>query len=174
MERILVSACLLGHPVRWDGRGARFEDGRVARWHEEGRLVALCPEQAGGLGTPRPPAEIEAGVAAVDVIVGRGRVHGPAGEDLTAAFLRGAEEAVALAQARDCRLALLMDGSSSSGSRAVHDGRFAGVRIAGEGMTAALLRRAGIEVFAPARIDDLARRLAELKGRRGGAASGQG
>lgn len=154
MPRALISACLLGRAVRYDGGHKRLADPRIARWHRAGLLVPLCPEIAGGLPTPRPPAELTGpGAEALD---GRAQVRDAAGADVTAAFLAGAEAAVALARAHRITLALLIDGSPSCGATTIYDGSFTGRRIPGQGVTAAALSRAGVAVYTPAEIDDLA------------------
>ena len=89
MQKILVSRCLLGHRVRYDG-GAHGPFDQLQRWLDEGRVVALCPEVAGGLPTPRPPAEIRGGQGGA-VLDGRQPVLTIDGEDVTAAFVDGAE-----------------------------------------------------------------------------------
>lgn len=157
--RILVSACLLGAPVRYDGRGKPLLSPDLERWRAEGRVVAFCPEVAAGLPTPRLAAEIVGGAGA-DVIAGGARVLASDGSDVSAAFLAGAEAALRLAQAENCRFALLIDGSPSCGSDTLYDGTFSGRRVAGAGVTATVLRRAGIAVFAPAAIAALAAALA--------------
>ncbi len=86
MMKIVVSACLLGVPVRYDGRAQLLDWPVVAEWQRTGRLVPFCPEVAGGLPTPRPPAECQTD----------GRILTCAGDDVTAAFRRGAEAALAL------------------------------------------------------------------------------
>lgn len=154
--RILISACLLGQPVRYDGRGKPLVHPLIERWKGEGRLVSFCPELAGGMSVPRPPAEIEKGLSGEDVLAGRARVLEVTGGDVTAAFLAGAAKALAAAQGNGCTTALLIDGSPSCGSLSIYDGNFAGVRHAGNGVTAALLREHGIAVYAPAQIEDLA------------------
>lgn len=159
--RILVSACLLGQPVRYDGRGKPLGDDRLAAWQARGRIVALCPEVAGGLPTPRPPAEIEPGATAADVLEGRARILTRTGEDVTAPFLAGARIALDTARAQRCRFALLMDGSPSCGSLRVYSGHHDGSRRPGQGVTAALLTRHGIAVFAPSQIDALAARVTD-------------
>lgn len=159
MEKILVSGCLLGQPIRYDGTSKQDARGLLARWQAEGRLVATCPELAGGFPTPRPPAEIAGGRDGGDVLDGRARIVERGGRDVTAGYLAGAQAALALAQARGCRYAVLTDASPSCGSTRIYDGRFAGVARAGAGVTAALLRRHGIEVFAH---DDLERLAALL------------
>ena len=145
-DKLLVSACLLGSPVRYDGRDKKLASELLERWAAEGRLVAVCPELAGGLPVPRAPAEIQPD----------GRIADISGADVTAAFQEGARQALALAQAEGCRLALLTDGSPSCGSSFVYDGSFSATRVTGIGVTAALLERHGIRVFPPDRIAELA------------------
>ena len=157
MERILVSACLLGQPVRYDGRGKGVASDILARWRAEGRLVAICPELAGGFGVPRLPAEIAPGGTAKGVLAGHGVIRDSAGQDVTAGFLAGAHAAVALARAQGCRFALLTEGSPSCGVEQVHGGAFDGRMRAGEGVVTAALREAGLEVFPQTRIAELAR-----------------
>lgn len=153
--RILISACLLGQPVRYDGKGKPLAHPLIEQWKGEGRLVPLCPEMAGGMSVPRPPAEIENGLSGDDVLAHRARVLERTGGNVTAAFIAGAERALAFAKQNDCRAALLIDGSPSCGSQMIYDGGFSGRKIAGHGVTAALLRREGIKVFAPSQIEDL-------------------
>ena len=145
MQKILVSRCLLGHPVRYDG-GAHGPFDQLQRWQAEGRVVALCPEVAGGLPTPRPPAEIAGGQGAL-VLDGRLPVLTVAGEDVSAAFIAGAEQALALVRQHGIRIALLKARSPSCGNRENYDGSFSGIKVAGEGVTAAALRKAGLQVF---------------------------
>jgi uncharacterized protein YbbK (DUF523 family) len=158
MDRILISACLLGRPVRYDGSGKLLADPRLDRWLAEGRLVPICPELVGGLAVPRPSAEITGG-SGDDVLAGRARVVTATGEDVTAAFLAGAEAALDLARRNGCVHALLIDRSPSCGSLKIYDGTFSGRRIAGAGVTAALLAAHGIGVFADHEIDRLAKAL---------------
>ena len=161
MQKILVSRCLLGHRVRYDG-GAHGPFDQLQQWLDDGRVVALCPEVAGGLPTPRPPAEIRAGQGAA-VLEGRVPVLTIEGEDVTAAFLDGAEQALALVHEHDIRLALLKARSPSCGNLENYDGSFTGVRVPGEGVTAALLKRAGVKVFNEIQLDEAAAELARLE-----------
>lgn len=161
--RILISACLLGRPVRYDGGAKPLHHPAIEGWRAEGRLVAFCPEQAGGLPTPRPPAEIENGMTGEDVLAGRARVLEIGGGDVTQAFVAGAQKAVAHALEHGCRFALLIDGSPSCGSIFIHDGTFSGRRHPGEGVAAVLLRRAGIEVFTDRDVERLALRIEALE-----------
>jgi uncharacterized protein YbbK (DUF523 family) len=154
--KILISACLLGQPVRYDGKGKPLFHPLIEQWQAEGRLVSFCPELAGGMSVPRPPAEIENGMTGEDVLDGRARVLEVTGGDVTQAFLDGAEKALAFARKNACRHALLIDGSPSCGSIAIYDGGFAGRKHGGSGVTAALFRRNGFCVFAPSQIEALA------------------
>lgn len=157
--RILISACLMGQPVRYDGKGKMLQHALIDRWREEGRLVAFCPELAGGFSVPRPPAEIAAGASGTDILSGDAAVVEIGGRDVTAQFVEGARKALDLARAEGCDFALLIDGSPSCGSGFVYDGSFTGQRHPGNGVTAALLEQNGIEVFTPAAIEALAARL---------------
>ncbi|MDH0684112.1 DUF523 domain-containing protein [Achromobacter animicus] len=163
MHRVLISSCLLGNPVRYDGRGVPHGNAILARWREEGRVVAVCPEVAGGMPIPRPPAEIDPGENAASVLAGRARVVAVTGDDVTAPFVRGAHEALAAAQARGIRMAVLKEGSPSCGSSYVYDGHFAGRRQPGMGVTAQLLRGAGVHVFSEHQWAEAAAFLAELE-----------
>ncbi|BDU76457.1 DUF523 domain-containing protein [Mesoterricola sediminis] len=147
MKRVLVSSCLLGEPVRYDGGAFEPTHPVLARWLREGRVLPCCPEVAGGLPVPRPPAEIAGGADGGEVLAGRARILDPAGRDLTAPFLAGAAATLDLARAGGAVLAVLKEGSPSCGSAAIHDGAFSGVRVPGQGVAAARLRAAGIPVF---------------------------
>lgn len=162
MTAVLVSACLMGAPVRYDGKGKPLAAEAIELLSARCRLVPLCPELAGGFQVPRPPAEIEGGRTGDDVLDGRARVLELGGRDVTALFIAGAEAALSQARDQACRLALLIDGSPSCGSQAIYDGKFRGQKHAGNGVTTALLARHGIEVFTPSQIDVLLTRAGEL------------
>ncbi|PAU53950.1 purine-nucleoside phosphorylase [Pseudomonas sp. PIC25] len=162
MQKILVSRCLLGHRVRYDG-GAHGPFDLLERWQREGRVVALCPEVAGGLSTPRPPAEIPGGQGG-QVLDGERPVLTVDGEDVSAAFLDGARQALELVRAQGIRIAVLKARSPSCGNRENYDGSFSGVKVSGEGVTAALLRREGVQVFSEEELDAAAAALAALEG----------
>lgn len=147
MDKVLVSACLVGRPVRYDGRAKPVADTLLDRWRAEGRLVVHCPEVAGGLPVPRPPAEIEPGGTAADVLDGRARILTPGGDDVTAYFVAGARAALAFARDRGVTVAVLKESSPSCGLHEVYDGTFTGRRQAGRGVTAHLLAGHGIAVF---------------------------
>jgi uncharacterized protein YbbK (DUF523 family) len=160
MQKILVSRCLLGHRVRYDG-GASGPFDQLQRWIDEGRVVPLCPEVAGGLPTPRAAAEIPGGQGG-DVLDGQAAVITTEGEDVSAQFLSGAYQALELVQQHDIRIAVLKANSPSCGNLLTYDGTFSGVKITGEGVTAALLRRHGVRVFSELELAEAARSLAEL------------
>lgn len=160
-QNILVSMCVLGQPVRYNGSAKTAAHQALDQWRREGRLVPICPELSAGFGVPRPPAEIADGQSGQRVLAGVARIVDVNGADVTAPFIAGAQAALALARAHDCGFALLADGSPSCGSRFIYDGSFAGNRHAGAGVTAALLRQHGIEVFADTEIDALLERLAQ-------------
>lgn len=143
--KVLVSACLLGQPVRYDGRDSGHPD-LLRRWQAEGRVVPLCPEVAGGLPTPRPPAEIPGGQGG-SVLDGEAQVLTVLGEDVSEAFLKGADLALALVRRHCIGVAVLKSGSPSCGNLLTYDGSFSGTKVPGEGVTAALLRREGVKVF---------------------------
>lgn len=163
MEKIFVSSCLMGARVRYDGRDKAVGDQLLATWRAQGRLVTLCPEMAAGLPSPRPAVEIAPGATAEAVLSGRAGIYDKDGLDMTAELTQGADLAVELARAQGCRFALLADGSPSCGSSYVYSGNFDGQRHAGEGVVAARLRTAGIAVFAPDQLRDLARALEEAE-----------
>lgn len=131
---ILVSACLLGVPCRYDGRPQLNR--QVLSLLDHFTLIPVCPEQLGGLPTPRPSAE------RCDE-----RVLTESGDDVTEAFSRGAEETLRLCSLFGCRFAVLKSNSPSCGCGRVYDGTFSGKLVKGEGVSAALLRRNGVTVL---------------------------
>ncbi|MGF6569628.1 Uncharacterized conserved protein YbbK, DUF523 family [Paraburkholderia fungorum] len=166
MLKILVSACLAGHPVRYNGTAKSARNAWLASWRDEGRLVIVCPEVAAGFPTPRPPAEIQLRRSGTDVLDHQASIDDNTGADVTALFIAGARHALERAQAEGCRFALLADGSPSCGSTFIYDGGFSGTRHAAAGVTATLLQQHGIRVFADSQIADLAEAVAALESER--------
>ena len=160
MERILVSSCLLGERVRYDGGACPCRHPVLERWLAEGRVVPFCPELAAGLPVPRPAAEIAPGCGGERVLAGQGRVLDRFGNDLTEAFLDGARRALAAARAGGARVAVFKEGSPSCGVTRIYDGTFGSVQVPGLGVTAALLRAGGLLVFGE---DSLEQADAELR-----------
>ena len=163
MQQVLISSCLMGMPVRYDGGSKRCLHPVIARWQEEGRLLWLCPESEGGLPTPRLPAEISSGASGADVLRSHARVVDRDGNDVSAAFVRGAEAAVKAATAAGIRVAVLKEGSPSCGSAWIADGSFSGVRVTRDGVAAAALKAAGVQVFSENQLDEAAACLAEIE-----------
>ena len=146
MVRVLVSACLMGERVRYDGKKLHYNSSILKKWKDEGCVVPFCPEVAGNLPVPRPPAEIIKGTGA-DVIEENTGVFNINGQDVTESFIRGAEKALAVARKMQITIALLKDGSPSCGKTSIYDGSFSKVRRPGNGVTTALLKKNGISVF---------------------------
>jgi uncharacterized protein YbbK (DUF523 family) len=152
VHKVLVSACLLGVPVRYDGGHSKSGSAILARWVVEGRVIAACPEVLAGLPTPRQSAEIV-----------NARVVIREGVDLTSAFQLGSQIVATLASSQDVRAAVLKNGSPSCGSTFIYDGSFTGTTIPGEGITAALLRAHGVAVFSEDEIEAAEEYLASIE-----------
>ncbi|MBE6712626.1 MAG: DUF523 domain-containing protein [Ruminococcaceae bacterium] len=133
-EKLLISACLLGVPCRYDGRSKPCS--AVLALKERFELIPVCPEESGGLSTPRLPCEI----------VG-GRVTRCDGKDLTPYYEKGAKLALSLARENCCKIAVLKEKSPSCGSKWIYDGSFTKTLTIGMGITAKLLSQNGIKVF---------------------------
>jgi uncharacterized protein YbbK (DUF523 family) len=143
MEKILVSACLMGEPVRYDGKSQLQENELFKQWLAQQRFVMVCPEVAGGLSTPRDPAEIIARGDSVEKM----RVQTDSGEDVSQAFIAGAQLALKLCRQHNIKFALLSARSHSCGNEKIYDGQVHRQLIDGQGVTATLLTQHGIQVF---------------------------
>lgn len=140
---ILVSACLLGIDCKYNG--SNNEDIKVKEYLKDKEFVIACPEQLGGLSTPRNPSErVESGKDGV--INKEYKIISNKGKDVTKNFLKGARQTLKIAQIYNCKDALLKDGSPSCGSTYIYDGSFMGNKIPGEGVTTELLRKNNIKV----------------------------
>ena len=137
---VLVSACLLGKRCRYDGRSA--ETPELEAQLEGRKVVAVCPEELGELGTPRPPAKLVDGDGGA-VLDGQARVLTDAGDDVTKAFVSGAERVLEIARWECAEEAILKARSPSCGAGSVHGD---GGLVAGDGVTAAALKRIGVSV----------------------------
>jgi uncharacterized protein YbbK (DUF523 family) len=151
MSYILVSACLLGANVRYDGK-VKDPVKRLCSLYDEGKVIVCCPEVDGGLPVPRPPAEIVGGDG-YDVLEERSDILREDGTSVKAAFVAGAEHALSLCKDHDIKVAILKSKSPSCGSKEIYDGSFRGVLKEGVGVTTALLRRNGISVYDENEID---------------------
>jgi len=146
MTRILISACLLGDPVRYDGKSKALQNHQLAALVAQGRVVGFCPEVAGGLPVPRPAAEIQ-GADGAAVIAGQARIKTASQTDVTDYFISGAKQALDLCQQHGIRIAVLTESSPSCGCKQIYDGSFTRTAFQGAGVTTALLRQNGIVVF---------------------------
>ena len=140
--KILISACLLGLPCRYDGASKpQLWVEELARRHE---LIPMCPEQMGGLPTPRNPSERRGD-----------RVVMNDGRDVTAEYCRGAEETLRLGRLYGCTAAVLKERSPSCGCGRIYDGTFTGTLTDGDGVTAALLKAHGIPMYGESELEKL-------------------
>lgn len=140
--RLLVSGCLLGLCCRYDGASKAHPEVLCLKGKYE--LVPVCPEQLGGLPTPRPPAERQG-----DRVVAR------SGADVTEEYRRGAEEALRLCRLLNCDAAVLKERSPSCGCGMIYDGNFSGTLVPGDGVTAELLKEQGIPVYGESQLGEL-------------------
>ena len=145
-EKILVSACLLGTPCRYDGKSKPNPE--VQALEEQYELIPICPEVDGGLETPRLPCEVKGD-----------RIIREDGQDFTEPFSKGAKIALMTAQQNNCKAAVLKEKSPSCGKNFRYDGSFQGKLIEGSGFTASLLQENGILVFSENEIEELKRKL---------------
>lgn len=141
---LLVSACLVGFCTRLDGRARSFPG--VMSLASRFCLIPVCPEQLGGLATPRPGAEV-CGGAGAQVLGGAAKVVTTDGIDVTQAFVRGAAEVLAVARLTGAEAAVLKARSPSCGVGTTYDGTFSHTLQQGSGVTAALLESSGIVLF---------------------------
>ena len=146
--KVLVSACLLGVPCRYDGKS---KDVGLQDKYPQLTFVKVCPEVMGGLATPRRPAE--------QLLLrtenhNRGSVVTIDGEDVTREFTDGAKKALEVALENDCQVAILKARSPSCGSGLAYDGTFSGNLIPGDGILAALLKGNGITIFSEENLDE--------------------
>ena len=143
---ILVSACLLGSNVKYDGtnNADRIDERSLAQLKSLARLIPFCPEVSGGLSTPRIPCEVK-----------DAKVINRDGQDQTEFFMRGAELALKECVKNNCSIALLKEKSPSCGHGQIYDGTFSHTTISGSGITARLLSSNGIRIFGESEIQNL-------------------
>lgn len=150
ISQILISACLLGERVRYDGKDKNLTNTIISDWKNAGLLVPLCPEVSGGLPIPRPAAEIKANNPNLQVI-------NIENVDVTLSFVRGAEKALAICKVKNIVMAILTEGSPSCGSSLINSGNFNNTKISGEGVTTRLLRKNDITVFSHLQVEQAQR-----------------
>ncbi|NLK01161.1 MAG: DUF523 domain-containing protein [Clostridia bacterium] len=139
---ILISACLLGVNCKYNGKNNQMPLLRDLPKN----LIPICPEQLGGLTTPRPPAEITGGQGD-DVLSGEAKVLTKEGVDVTENYIRGAETSLYIAELFGAGKAVLKSKSPSCGHRCIYDGTFSGKLQKGDGVTASLLKKKGLQVY---------------------------
>ncbi len=148
---ILISACLLGVACRYDGESKPLPEETIRALTSKFHLIPVCPEQLGGLPTPRVPAEISG-----DTVLRRD------GEDVTAAYRRGAEEVLRLCRLFDCHYAILKERSPACGNGRIYDGTFTGTLTAGDGIAADLLKQNGVHIYGERQISLLLQLFSKL------------
>lgn len=153
-QNILISACLLGSPVRYNGTDLLIEHSLLKKWQQQGRLISICPEVAGGMSVPRAPAEIKSGNGK-NVLDGKSKVIDVDGNDVTKEFVRGALQALKTALDHDCVAAILTEHSPSCASNMIYDGSFSKKKILGVGVTTSLLEQNHIPVFNQEQLEEL-------------------
>ncbi len=155
MQKILISACLLGEKTRYDGRANTLDHPLIHKWRQQGRLILVCPESEGGLPTPRPVAEI-VGHGAAQVLSGEARVINLLQRDVSDFFLQGAQIALQRAEEYKIKAALFKEKSPSCGVRFIYNGCLNGTLVRGRGVTTVLLAQNNIQVFSDQEIPKLA------------------
>lgn len=145
MGKILISSCLIGLNTRFNGKNKK--DTNLAQYANRANVIFVCPEQLGGLPTPRPATEIEHGKTAKDVFEGNGKILTGDGEDQTALYLASAYKTLDLCINMNVIAAVLYSKSPSCGSQHKYDGTFTGNIVSGEGLVAYLLRQNNINVY---------------------------
>lgn len=146
MKKILISSCLAGERVRYDGKQIPIQSRFISRWRKDGRLVTVCPEVLGGLPIPRPAAQIVDG-SGEDVVHGVSKVVDVEGNNVTRSFTDGASQTLAIAREYKITVAVFKEKSPSCGVHQIYDGTFSSVLIPGSGVAVALLKAHGIQVF---------------------------
>lgn len=141
---ILVSACLLGIDCKYNG--SNNDNIKVKEYLKNKEFIIVCPEQLGGLTTPRDPSEIVK-FDNSEIMDKAYKVISNKNIDVTKNFIKGANETLKIAQIYNCKEAILKDGSPSCGSNFIYDGSFTCNKIKGEGLTAKLLRDNNIKVI---------------------------
>ena len=144
---IIVSACLLGENCKYSGGNNKSEN--VIKYLEDKEYILVCPEQLGGLSTPRNPSEIitYGNKDGNDVLSGCTKVLSNKGIDVTKNFIQGAEETLKIAKEPNAKTAILKAGSPSCGYKKIYDGTFLGNKIQGMGVTAAILNKENIALL---------------------------
>jgi uncharacterized protein YbbK (DUF523 family) len=158
MIKIMVSACLMGQKVRYNGSDLAINSPLFRDIQTMVEVIPFCPEVSGGLATPRAPAEIVKGNGD-EVLAGNALIINSDDIDVTDDFIRGAELALQCCKQHGISIALLTESSPSCGSNTIHNGEFKSIKIPGKGVTSALLESHGIKVFSQNQLDALIREI---------------
>jgi uncharacterized protein YbbK (DUF523 family) len=148
---ILVSSCLAGLEVRYNSTHSL--DHKISKLIEENKAIPVCPELLGGFSTPREPAEIIGGNGE-DVLDGKAKVVEKTGRDVTELYIKGAYNTLKKAKDVNATVVVLKEYSPSCGSSMIYNGKFKGEKIAGNGVTTALLKRNGLRVISEEQFAD--------------------
>ena len=141
---LIVSACLVGVNCKYDG--GNNDNNKVKEFLKDKKYVIICPEQLGGLTTPRKPSEIN-NIGGQEVLKGNSKVISCENKDVTKNFIQGAEETLKIAKEHNAKTAILKAGSPSCGYKKIYDGTFLGNKIQGMGVTAAILNKENIALL---------------------------
>jgi len=141
---IIVSACLLGLNAKYDGTSNAHA--LIQKYSSSGKYIPVCPEQLGGLPTPRVPVEIIDGMGQ-DVLEGQCAVQGEQGDVVTPQFIQGAKEIVKIVEMFGVSAAILKERSPSCGVNYIYDGSFSHRMMPGQGVTAAILKEHNIPIY---------------------------
>lgn len=145
-DKILLSRCFLGENVRYNSEIITFNSPLIKLWQQQKRIIAVCPEVAGGLPVPREPAEQQPNSDQIITM---------SGINVSKQFIAGANQALALCQLHNIRFAVLKESSPSCGSTLIYNGSFSNKKITGQGVTSILLTQAGIKVFSENNLHEL-------------------
>ncbi|AVK96717.1 DUF523 domain-containing protein [Lysinibacillus sphaericus] len=149
---IVVSSCLAGLEVRYNG--THCLNNKIMKLIEENKAITVCPELLGGFSTPREPAEIIGGNGE-DVLDGIAKVIEKSGRDVTELYIKGAYITLKKAIDVNATVVVLKEYSPSCGSSMIYNGEFIGKEIAGNGVTAALLKRNGLQVISERQFSEI-------------------
>ena len=142
LKLLIISSCLCGNNTKYNGGNNKID--KLELLEEKFNLITICPEEFGGLTTPRDPSEIKGD-----------KVYSNKGKDVTDNFILGAEKALEILKKYNAKYALLKEGSPSCGVHKIYDGTFSGNKIPGSGITTAMFKELGIKVYSENEIEEL-------------------
>jgi uncharacterized protein YbbK (DUF523 family) len=156
-KKVLISACLLGKNCRYNGGHSQLNELNKldVEW------IPVCPEESGGLGTPRPSAEMQEN--AETILNGKGKIITNKGKNVTAEFIQGAEQSLQLGLGAEVKIAVLKSKSPSCGIGKIYDGSFTKILKTGDGIFAHLCHENDIECISSDNINQIKKTLAKLK-----------